>query len=138
MIAINNSYILHFLLSSHVMPCPEILGNKDEIQARIFIFFTSMNAHDNIIQGSHRSQRKTSPTIQANQRISRRYNHQNHNKKTYEIDRAKRQMQTPGNWLSLKTEALRFPRIFTLARRGLKPISNDLSHILKYILNIRN
>ena len=46
-------------------------------------------------------------------------------------------MQTPGNWLSLKTEALRFPRIFTLARRGLKPISNDSSQILKYILSIR-
>ena len=46
-------------------------------------------------------------------------------------------MQTPGNWLSLKTEALRFPKIFTLARRGLKPISNDSSHILKYILSIR-
>ena len=46
-------------------------------------------------------------------------------------------MQTLGNWLSLKTEALRFPRIFTLARRGLKPISNDSSHKLKYILSIR-
>ena len=51
---------------------------------------------------------------------------------------SKRQMQTPGNWLSLKTKALKFPRIFTLARRGLKPISNDLSHILKYVLSIRN
>ena len=46
-------------------------------------------------------------------------------------------MQTLGNWLSLKTKALKFPRIFTLARRGLKPISNDSSHILKYILSIR-
>ena len=46
-----------------VMPRPEILGNKDEIQARI-IFFTSMNAHDNIIQGSHRLQWKTSPQSQ--------------------------------------------------------------------------
>ena len=46
-------------------------------------------------------------------------------------------MQTPVNWLSLKTEALIFSKIFTLARRGLKPISNDSSQILKYILSIR-
>ena len=45
-------------------------------------------------------------------------------------------MQTLRNWLSLKTEALRFPRIFTLARRGLKPISNDSSQTIKYILSI--
>ena len=40
----------------------EILGNKDEIQAKILKKkkITSMNAHDKIIQGSHRSQRKTS------------------------------------------------------------------------------
>ena len=50
---------------------------------------------------------------------------------------SERQMQTPGNWRSLKTEAPKFPSIFTLARRGLKPISNDSSHILKYILSIR-
>jgi hypothetical protein len=45
-------------------------------------------------------------------------------------------MQTPRNWLSLKTEALKFPRIFTLAHRGLKPISNDSSQTIKYILSI--
>ena len=45
-------------------------------------------------------------------------------------------MQTPENWLSLNSEALKIPRIFTLARRGLKPISNDTSQILKYILSI--
>ena len=45
-------------------------------------------------------------------------------------------MQTLENWLSLNPEALKIPRIFTLARRGLKPISNDSSHILKYILSI--
>ena len=44
------------------MPQLEILGTKIQIKPRFF--FSSMNAHDNIIQGSQRLQWKTSPQSQ--------------------------------------------------------------------------
>ena len=47
----------HTSTRSGVMSCPEILGNKDEMQARFF-FKISVSVHDNNIHGSQRSQQK--------------------------------------------------------------------------------